>query len=485
MSAGKHTAADSPRQSAVKLITVATVLFLLALCALFGVAKLLPQAAKSIALSGLERGNFSMARFYARFTAQEVQASLLEQCDYMEATARMAQGEYDEAIALFRSLGAYSDAGVQAQECLYRKADFLFGTGALTEAAELFHSLVPYADTADRYNACLYRQAEELRSDGQLLEAALLFDSLGSYTDARQIALELAKAVTGKADADEAMAALHGLTPEALAHQAELAQAREELRKNVIDVGFYHTLGLRSDGKVLACGSNSFGQCDVDSWQDITAVAAGAYHSVGLRADGTVVATGRDSEGQCQVAGWTDIVQIAAADYATLGLRADGTLVYTGYNSYDGLAAYNHIRSIAAGSYAAAALLSDGSAVISHETARSGELVSLVDIAVNTACALGLRSDGTVVCPALESNSWQDVIAISLSGTGALGLTLDGRVLCASFRSGSGPDLSAVTDAAGIAGGGTHWAILHRDGRVSVFGDSSQGQADTASWQLF
>ena len=41
------------------------------------------------------------------------------------------------------------------------------------------------------------------------------------------------------------------------------------------NTGRSHTLGLRDDGTVLACGWNAQGQCDVQDWQDVVAVAAG------------------------------------------------------------------------------------------------------------------------------------------------------------------------------------------------------------------
>jgi regulator of chromosome condensation RCC1 len=43
------------------------------------------------------------------------------------------------------------------------------------------------------------------------------------------------------------------------------------------------------------------GQCEVNRWHDIVAIAAGAAHTVGLRADGGVVATGSNSHGQLEV----------------------------------------------------------------------------------------------------------------------------------------------------------------------------------------
>ena len=68
-----------------------------------------------------------------------------------------------------------------------------------------------------------------------------------------------------------------------------------------------YTVGLKSDGTVVAIGGNSRGQCNVDKWTDIVAVSAGYYHTVGLKADGTVVAVGNNEFSQCDVSEWTDI----------------------------------------------------------------------------------------------------------------------------------------------------------------------------------
>lgn len=39
--------------------------------------------------------------------------------------------------------------------------------------------------------------------------------------------------------------------------------------KDMIAAGRCHTVGLKSDGTVVAVGNNEFGQCDVGSWRDI------------------------------------------------------------------------------------------------------------------------------------------------------------------------------------------------------------------------
>ena len=58
---------------------------------------------------------------------------------------------------------------------------------------------------------------------------------------------------------------------------------------------------------MVAAGSNEYGQCDVEEWTDIAAVAAGGWHTVGLKSDGTVVAAGSNGDGQCDVEEWRNI----------------------------------------------------------------------------------------------------------------------------------------------------------------------------------
>jgi hypothetical protein len=91
----------------------------------------------------------------------------------------------------------------------------------------------------------------------------------------------------------------------------------------MVAAGAVHTLGLKSDGTVVAVGANvggaGTGQCDVSSWTDIVQVAGGIGHTVGLKSDSTVVAVGDNKWGQLNVSSWTDIVQVAANHRHTVG----------------------------------------------------------------------------------------------------------------------------------------------------------------------
>ncbi|MCJ7669488.1 MAG: hypothetical protein MUO61_03090, partial [Dehalococcoidia bacterium] len=87
----------------------------------------------------------------------------------------------------------------------------------------------------------------------------------------------------------------------------------------MVAAGSDHTVGLKSDGTVVAVGYIYSGQCEVGNWTGITQVAAGEAHTVGLKSDGTVVAVGNNYHGQCAVSNWTDITQVAAGGGAGEG----------------------------------------------------------------------------------------------------------------------------------------------------------------------
>ena len=71
-----------------------------------------------------------------------------------------------------------------------------------------------------------------------------------------------------------------------------------------VAAGQYHTLALKNDGTVWACGDNSYGQLgdgtttqrltpvQVSSLTGITEVAGGYFHSLFLKNDSTVWACG-------------------------------------------------------------------------------------------------------------------------------------------------------------------------------------------------
>lgn len=98
-----------------------------------------------------------------------------------------------------------------------------------------------------------------------------------------------------------------------------------------ISAGCRYTVGLNSNGTVVAVGDNEHGCCNVKNWTDIIGVSAGRLHTVGLKSNGTVVAVGDNRNGQCDVSKWTDIVALSAGNAHTIGLKSDGTVIATRY----------------------------------------------------------------------------------------------------------------------------------------------------------
>jgi hypothetical protein len=87
--------------------------------------------------------------------------------------------------------------------------------------------------------------------------------------------------------------------------------------------GWYHSLGLKADGSIIAWGYNDYGQCDVPAPNgDFVAVAGGYSHSLGLKADGSIVAWGSNDYGEGDVpAPNAGFIGIAAAGGCGLGIK--------------------------------------------------------------------------------------------------------------------------------------------------------------------
>lgn len=411
----------------------------------------------------------------------EGEADLL-QYRYALAKEALAAGDTDRAETLFTQLGDYQDSRPMILECRYVAAEQALAAGEYEDAKDKFYALFGYKDALDRYDGCRYAIAEETAATDP--QAGFdLFWALGGYSDAKARAVAIAKQVTGEEDETYAVNRMLGVSEEQVDQIKTLRSVREKLPQGKLAVGFYHTVGLKADGTVLATGRSDEGQCSVSAWTGVTAVACGAYHTVGLRSDGTVLATGRNDEGQCNVSEWTDVVAVACADYNTLALLADGTVLTTGYQPFTELSSWKDIAFLSAGSYGAVSISADGRVYCSHASLRSEALAGAVAAAVSTGYCVALMEDGALVHTALDL-PWTDVVALSASTTGTLALTADGAVLCHWFRTRDALDFSDLSSAVALSAGATHTAVLLADGTVLTRGLNDQGQCDTAAWNL-
>ena len=74
--------------------------------------------------------------------------------DYEKANTLFAQGQYDEARAIYVELGDYEDSAEKIKACDYAKATQLMEAGEAAQAAELFEALGDYVDSADLLVKC-------------------------------------------------------------------------------------------------------------------------------------------------------------------------------------------------------------------------------------------------------------------------------------------------------------------------------------------
>jgi alpha-tubulin suppressor-like RCC1 family protein len=133
-----------------------------------------------------------------------------------------------------------------------------------------------------------------------------------------------------------------------------------------IAAGAYHSLALRSDGTVVAWGSNNVGQRAVPSGlSNVVAVAAGSQQSLALKSNGTVLAWGDNSDNQCSVPpGLSGVVAIAAGTFHSLALKSDGTVAAWGaaggpydYGQSSVPAGLSNVTAIAAGRLSTLAMI--------------------------------------------------------------------------------------------------------------------------------
>lgn len=113
-----------------------------------------------------------------------------------------------------------------------------------------------------------------------------------------------------------------------------------------IDAGWEFSVGLTEDRKLLFSGNCEEQKKDFNEhykdWKDVINISAaggeptekkrGSGHTVGLKSDGTVVAVGDNTWGQCNVSTWENIVKVSAGDWYTVGLTEDGIVLITDEN---------------------------------------------------------------------------------------------------------------------------------------------------------
>ena len=283
----------------------------------------------------------------------------------------------------------------------------------------------------------------------------------------------------------------------------ELRHRYKETRKKIrpasvlIGAGDGHTVGLRSDGTVLAVGSNISGQCAVEGWTGIMSVCAGNRHTVGLKSDGTVLAVGSNVMGQSDAEEWRNIVAVSAGDAHTVGLKSNGAVMAVGYNKYGecDIKGWRSIVAVSAGSHHTVGLKSDGTvlAVGDHANDRCSVKgwTDIVAVSAGQDHTVGLKSDGTVVATGSNINGrcdvegWTDIVAVSAGRNHTVGLKSDGTVVAVGYNNDGRCNVEGWTDIVAVSAGSRHTVGLKSDGTVVAVGENGDGKCDVEGWKLF
>lgn len=359
-------------------------------------------------------------RFGSKALIQEVE-EYHKSAIYNQAVQSMARAEtaddYKCAIAQFESIPDFKDVQEQIAKCNA-------GIERLhKEFAQLREKIAPYQTAFQGMICCADDHIVGLCADGSVVAAG---SDLGDHFNVQGW-----RDIIGITSVGSDIFALRSngtVTKETHGSDNEndwgvfFEEYRQEIKrwKNVVAIsgggdGFFskgHIVGLRADGTVVAAGNNNNGQCNVETWHDIVAIAAGTNHTVGLHADGTVVSTKYSSKNDIfardQVQNWRNIIAIAAGKH-TVGLRSDGTVAITG---------------------------GDGDRPFDRSQIRAWH--NIVAIAAGDAHVIGLCSDGTVVAPEMNDRryrsqcdveEWRNVVAVMAHGKNSAALCANGSVI--------------------------------------------------------
>ncbi len=194
------------------------------------------------------------------------------------------------------------------------------------------------------------------------------------------------------------------------------------------DISATHLVALKEDGTVCYYTFEDKIVTNVNEWDSIVDVRAGNEFVVGLNINGKVMAVGDNSYGQCSVNSWSDVVKIEAEGDRVAGLTIDGKLLITGKDEtgeFDFLKSLQNIKSFAMSSLQTMILHNDGTVKLSfHPSGVSVESIqswkNVKKVVARDNNFLGLKEDGTVLSTLeneTEISKWSNIDDIDASGS--------------------------------------------------------------------
>lgn len=384
------------------------------------------------ALALLEDGGYDeAAEIFEELDDYRDSAEMVKECAYREAIALLESGKYEKAIAAFSEIKDYADSAAQIAEAHTQIGIAFMEEERYAKALEAFLAAGDY-EPATTQLASLYDSAVAAGKKAVAFNAAAAMDD---YARIAALSLQLVALESQHALAVSPSGKVMTAGPE---NKSEFLDTADWTVVESIVTGPTATLGLRADGAVLAAGPNPWNMNKTQGWNDIVQVAVGGpgyYHSFGVRSDGRVEHSGQDqSTDATQVESWTDIRQIACGESYTVGLKTDGTIVALGAAKKFDFSGWSEIVAISGGRHHIVGLKADGTVVATGKDGEGcldvGDWAGIVAISAGDEITAGLRSDGTLVCtqelPGLSD--WTGIVSFDTSGKGILAVDKHGKV---------------------------------------------------------
>lgn len=260
---------------------------------------------------------------------------------------------------------------------------------------------------------------------------------------------------------------------------------------NLVYVNDRVDIGLKADGTVVVDAFDSAPNGKVRNWTDVVAVSgwSGNHggHTIGIRSDGKVLVVG-DTKYIGEVASWTDI---KLPDALLLSSGQEETIPEE--TPTDMQARYDAAENLLAQGETAKAAIAFGK-LGDYQDARQRSFRLWRELTPNqTVCGAyhitaALQENGTVLFAGsgdarqMAAKKWTDIISVSISSNHSVGLKADGTVVAAGANFLGQCDVSQWKDIIAICASG-HTVGLRSDGTVVAIGYNENEACNVSDWK--
>ncbi len=134
-----------------------------------------------------EEGNYTQAiTVFKEISGYSDSEEKIKECSYKNAENLEADKKYAEARLAYESLGEYKDCITRVQTCIYGEATAELDSQNFDNASKLFAEIKDYGNSADMIKECSYRKALSLIENGEYESAIKILTDIKKYSDSNE-----------------------------------------------------------------------------------------------------------------------------------------------------------------------------------------------------------------------------------------------------------------------------------------------------------